>query len=40
MKDALKRTEEGCDAGSPHGDKDICESNKEEAYIEEHPRDI
>ncbi len=40
MKDGLIKSEEGCDVVGPHGEKDICESNKEEACIEEHPRDI
>ncbi len=40
MEIDLKRTEEECHTGGPHGDKNICKSNEEEACIEEHSRDI
>ena len=40
MKGVLIIREDGCDVVGPHGDKDVCESEKEETCIEEHPRDI
>ena len=36
MKDGLIKSE----VVDPHGERDICESNKKDGCIEEHPRDI